>query len=135
MHTVNYTYDLAYRYIPNHEGHYPAIDIRLSTQGGSADVLTVVDTGAVRSLVSGEYALALGLNLNEGVRTDLSALQGSLIAWAHTVRVKLFELEFDLDLCFSDMTLPRNLLGRDILERLQVGIREYHNLLHLLPVQ
>jgi predicted aspartyl protease len=135
VHNVNYTHLLSYRTLPNHTGVYPVAEIQVLNNGSGVDLPAVIDTGALVSLISGEYAIALGIDLKSGVYTELSSLGGTVVAWIHNVQVKLFDLQFSLKLHFAEARLARNIVGRDVLEKLQVGFREYHNSVLLLLQQ
>lgn len=135
MHQVNYTHVLSYRPLPNHREVYPVAQIEVLNNGSAVDFLAVIDTGAVVSLISGEYAIALGIDLKSGTNTILSSLGGPITAWIHDVQVRLFDLQFPLKLHFAETRLARNIVGRDVLEKLQVGFREYHNSVLLLLQQ
>jgi predicted aspartyl protease len=135
VYQVNYTHMLRYRPLPNHEGVYPVAEIQVSNNQHAVDFPAVIDTGAMFSLISGEYAIALGLQLTNGANTQLSSLGGSIAAWIHSVNMKMLDLEFRMNLRFADRTLPRNIIGRDVLERVQIGFREYHSTVLLLPQQ
>lgn len=135
MPQVNYTHILNYRLLPNHQELYPVAEIQMLNNGNAVDCLGVIDTGALVSLISGEYAIALGIDLKSGTNTELSSLGGPITAWIHSVQVRLLDLQFPLKLHFAEARLARNIIGRDVLEKLQVGFREYHNSVLLLVQQ
>jgi clan AA aspartic protease len=107
--------------------------LQLSNNGQPIEVITVVDTGAEYSLISGELAAGIGLNLESGVKKELSTLRGPIICWSHKVQVSFFENVIEAEIRFSDQSIPRNLLGRDLLEHMQIGLREKHEYLYLHP--
>lgn len=76
MHTVEYKYKSDYRYYPNHEGVFPVVEIFLEVNGNKIELPAIVDTGAINTLISPEYALALGLNLTTGKPRFFSSVSG-----------------------------------------------------------
>lgn len=129
--TVSYAHKFEYRNIPGHEGLYPALLLSISATE-SVDTVGVIDTGSVRTLFNGELAAAIGLRLEDGTPQALYPINGGVLRTKLLKAHILFNgLEFDLDICFSEARVNRNLLGRDFLEKIQVGFREHHRLIYL----
>jgi hypothetical protein len=106
--------------------------MNLETNGGSIDVLTIVDTGTQKTLVSAEFALPLGLTINAGTKTPFTPMSGHTIyGYGHPVRVTIFGERLDLEICFAETKLERCLLGRDVLQLMQIGLNESLSTLYL----
>ena len=126
MHTVEYTHRIQYRTLPKHGRSFPVLDVQLSHNEQSIDVITVVDTGAEFTLISGGYAMGIGLDLQSGRKGELHTLGGSIVYWSHNVKVNIFDIFIEIEIRFSEQSIPRNLLGRDLLEYMRIGLREKH---------
>ncbi len=132
MHRLEFKYGINYRGYVGHEGNYPVVTIRLASEHGTADVPTIIDTGTELTIVSAQYALALGLDLQSGRRKTFSPTRGAgLLTWGHKLRVRIFDEVFENEIFFSEEAISRCLLGRDILAKTQLGLREYHGQLFL----
>ena len=106
--------------------------MNIGANGGQIDLLAIVDTGAQNTLVSPQYAGAVGLDLNAGRLKEFSTANGGLLrAYGHTVRINIFGEELESEIFFSEAILNRCLLGRDILEKMQIGLKESHTTLYL----
>ncbi len=133
MYSVSYDYRIQYRHLPGNPGMYPVLDVQLSRGNLATNVVAIVDTGAQRSLISGEHPLAMGIDIASGSQQRLYTLSGSILTWKHPVRVQVFELLIETELCFSEFRLPRNILGRDMQEMLELGFSEHYSTLFVSP--
>lgn len=79
MHHVEYEHAINYRYVFGLYELYPAVDLQIATEHGSTGVVAVLDTGAMRTVFSGEYAEAVGLELSQGTAIRLSTLAGVFV--------------------------------------------------------
>lgn len=132
MHSVEYKYKKDYRYYPNHNGLFPVVEMYLEANGNKIEFPAIVDTGAENTLISPQYALALGLNLTDGNAKDFSTANGGQIrAYGHRVQIKILDESIDSEIFFTETTLHRCLLGRDLLEKMQIGVKESHSTLFL----
>ncbi|MBI3926997.1 MAG: retropepsin-like domain-containing protein [Armatimonadetes bacterium] len=94
-----------------------------------------VDTGCSRSLFDGRLALALGLDPSRGDRIPFVGATGvSVIGLLMPVRLAHPALgDFNLTIAFAQVHLSRNLLGRDFLDHVQLGVREHRQEFYLSP--
>ncbi len=88
-----------------------------------------LDSGAEYSLFQGSWALAIGLDLFDGVSFAFGLANGiSLEARILPVVISHAELGcFHLLARFSTGPLRRNILGRDFFDLLTVGFDEHHS--------
>ena len=133
MYQVGYQYRFDYRYVPGNPGLYPVVDIQLSRENFVTSFPALIDTGSQLSLISGEHALLLGIPITSGKQARLYTLSGAIITWSHAVHVQILDLSFEMELCFSEFNLPRNLLGRNLLEKLEIGLSEQSSALYVSP--
>jgi hypothetical protein len=134
--TITFDHDLDY--LDTSFGWAPALLVTLGNPqrpGESIDALGFLDTGAQRTLFDGELTQALGIDIFSGRKQDFSFTQGgSMSAHQHEVVLShpaLGRLSFPV--CFSLGPIHRNLFGRDFLELLQVGFRQYDQMFFLSP--
>ena len=102
MHTVEYTHRIQYRTLPKHRVSFPVLDVQFSNNGQSIDVITVVDTGAEYTLISGAYAKGIGLDLQTGKMEELHTLGGPIVCWSHKVEVSIFDIKIEIEIRFSE---------------------------------
>lgn len=125
MYTVHYKYQKGYRYYPNLKGLYPVLEMKLEANGREIELPVIVDTGAQNTIVSPQYASALGLDLTTGNVRDFSTIGGDRIrAYGHPVQIGILGEVLSSVIYFTESTLPRCLLGRDLLEKMQIGLKE-----------
>lgn len=88
-----------------------------------------LDSGAGRSLLNGQLAAAIGLDLLAGPEIHYQTAMGAgIAAREHHVELEHEMLgRFNLPLGFSTGNIRRNLLGRDFFARIQVAFREQHH--------
>jgi hypothetical protein len=124
--TIDFDKAVGYRYSLSGK-LAPIVAMRLSNEKeNSVDVQAYVDTGAEFSLFRADYLNPLGLNLLDGDAEEVSTLVASFPIYRHIVRISLFdELRFNLRVGFSDL-IRRDLLGRDILDKVHFAMREHH---------
>lgn len=134
------TFDHELDYLDTSFGWAPAFLVTMQNpaqRNRTCDTLGFVDTGAQRTLFDGELTQALGIDIFAGQKQDFSFTQGgSLSARQHEVVLAhpaFGSLRFTL--CFSLGPIHRNLLGRDFLEHMQLGIRQYDRRLLVAPRQ
>lgn len=132
MHRIEFKHRISYRGYPGHERNYPVVAMRVKSGEAETDILTVVDTGTELTLVSPEHAQELNIDIQSGRREFFSPTRGGdLVAWGHRVQVRIFDEVFDSEIFFPEEPIFRCLLGRDILAKTQLGLREYHGQLFL----
>ena len=128
MVAVNYDHEIAYGYDPNGKS-YPRLTVRLINPADveqAIDLDAYLDSGAERSIFTGNLAPLIGIELMAGEEIVFEPAIGvSTAGRLHAVRVSHEALgTFDIEVAFSTGQLSRNLLGRDFFNRLQVGFRE-----------
>ena len=71
----------------------------------------------------------LGIDLMAGREIRLGSIGGfTLAARIHRLELSHPDLgRFTLDAAISTVPVPRNLLGRDFFQRIQIGFREFHH--------
>jgi hypothetical protein len=100
------------------------------------EVETKLDTGAAFCLFERNYAEGLGIEVESGYKRRLHTPTGSFDAYGHEVTLKTLDLEFDLTVFFAaDYAIQRNLLGRNWLRLVRLGLVDYEGLLYLKPVR
>lgn len=85
-----------------------------------------LDSGCSRSLFDGRLALAIGLDPTSGRSIPYTSATGvSIRASLLPIQLEIPQLgRFQLEVGFTQVNLDRNLLGRDFLARVQLGLRE-----------
>ena len=137
MTTVSYASDFGYSY--DAEGNLcPLLKLfvsSLSETSPAIDIEAGVDSGAERSLFNGRIGLALGLDVLRGQKVAFATMAGGLIdATLHPVRLSHTELgTFELDVGFTTGEIPRNVLGRDFFDLVQIGFREHQLTFFVTP--
>ncbi len=106
--------------------------MNIEANGKAVDLLAIVDTGAENTLVSPEFGTDIGLVLQTGNRKSFKAANGfSFAAYGHQVQVRILDETFHAELFFPEIPLHRCLLGRDIMQKMQIGLNESLSTLYL----
>jgi hypothetical protein len=101
------------------------VPICLRLPGYEADLFLVLDTGAERTLLEGTHLRAAGVDIFQGPSLALQSFSGSkTTAYVHRATIVVGELEIESEVAFSTQPLLRQILGRDLLNYLIVGLRE-----------
>jgi hypothetical protein len=137
--TVTYGSDFGYSY--DADGKLcPLLKILVSSLTAASPAVAVdieasVDSGAERSLFNGRIGLALGLDVLRGPEVTFATMAGGLLAAKlHPVRLSHADLgTFELEVGFSTGEIPRNVLGRDFFDLVQIGFREHHLTFFVTP--
>ncbi|MBI3928545.1 MAG: hypothetical protein HY319_23595 [Armatimonadetes bacterium] len=136
MVTVTYDYEFLYPYTET-GSREPLLQLRMAGAGLDqwADVDAFLDTGAELTLFDGEISRVIGLDLSAGRSKRFRGTSGSQIEARqhHVILVHKHVGRFQLPVCFSLSPIARNLLGRDFLNRVQVGFRENHLTFYMAP--
>jgi len=107
---------------------FPGLWIVVRNVAGNREieVQAHVDSGTERSLLDGQIARALGLDLSTGnIQLFRSATGAELVSRLHRVVLAHDSLGVnELMIAFSETRLTRNLLGRDFFNLFQIGFRE-----------
>jgi hypothetical protein len=132
--SISFDHDLDY--LDTTFGWAPALVVAVENPqepGKSYDTVGFLDTGAEMTLFDGELIQVLGIEMLSGKKQDFSFTQGaSMSARQHDVFLShpaLGKLRFPV--YFSLGPIHRNLFGRDFLELLQVGFRQYDQMFFL----
>jgi hypothetical protein len=128
---VRVDYQHEFPYISVGEERFPILQLIMEPLAGeeaSIEVDAILDTGARYSLFDGRLLAAINLDLNDGAERTYYPVRGAGIsARVHSVRISHEYLgDFNLNIGFSTEGIPRNLLGRDFFDRVQIGFREHH---------
>lgn len=137
MATVSYTHQFDY---VHHEdgGRHPQLSFRVSSLENPALVVDIdasIDSGAERSLMDGQVAVLLGLDVLDGSKLTFETMAGSyLSSTLHTIQLAHADLgTFQMEVAFSAGKIRRNLLGRDFFDLVQIGFREHHLTFFVTP--
>ena len=135
MFDVSYAVELEYLRDEDTGVAYPGLWLEigpLKSPDAAVHIRCTLDSGASRSIVRGEVALALGLDLLSGPAQTYATLAGTrLEARLHRVRLTHPELGgHELEIGFATAPVARNLLGRDFFDLFQIGFREHHTRLY-----
>ncbi len=134
---VSYDHEFSYPYDDRGERR-PILQILLANPGDTSLAVEVdasIDSGAGKSLFDGALLPAIGLQLLDGQR-QLYSSTGGFQLWArlHQVIISHPDLgSFPLKVGFSEVTIWRNLLGRDFFALTQIGFRERHSAFFVTP--
>lgn len=137
MPTIHYPFEINYSY--DDDGNLlPRLALAVSKPGDptrTIDVDAYLDSGAERSLFSAWIGASLDLDLLSGPRIGYESTMGSVLtASIHPVRLSHSDLgDFDLEVGFASINIKRNLLGRDFFNLMQIGFRERHRVIYVLP--
>ena len=101
-------YEFPYRF---HKGVWlPLIPVAFKTFQTAA----LVDSGASVSLFDPKIGETLGISVDKGKKVYLTGIAGRILAYEHTVTVKIADYEFLLKAAFSyELKVSVNLLGQD----------------------
>ena len=133
---IHFDHDVEYLDTP--VGPAPALMVALANPvrpGRFIDALAYLDTGAQRTVFDGEFAEGLGIDILRGKKVLMSATHGSSIGTReHHVTLSHPACgTLSLTICFSEEQIHRNLLGRDFLGLLQIGLRHYDQMFFVSP--
>ena len=94
-----------------------------------------LDTGSTYCVFQPLYAELLGLRSEQGVERRIRTATGSFTAFGHEVTLTVGQLEWQAVVYFAvSEDFPINVVGRSgFLDRLQVGIVDYEQLLYMAP--
>ncbi len=124
------SYERSYYYPTTEDDITLQAELRLAQEGVEAEAK--LDTGAAFCLFKRSYAEQLGLVVEQGYRQRFGTLTDSFTAYGYTLMLKTLEIELEVLVFFpADIVIPRNLLGRNWLRRVRLGLVEYEGLLFL----
>lgn len=133
---VEYTHVFDYCYDPGDGLRYPVLPLELvnvTNAGLRTHTRGYLDTGCSRSLFDGRLGLLIGVDPTRGRRVSYASATGSsitgILCSIHLEHPQLGR--FQLEVGFTQIHLPRNLLGRDFLDLIQFGLRERHQQFYL----
>jgi hypothetical protein len=88
-------------------------------------------------LFARELGEKLEIDIESGIKANLSTLAGNLSAFGHYVELETLGLKFDTLVYFAqDYALNRNLLGRQgWLQLIKIGLDDYRNEIYISPNQ
>ena len=97
------------------------------------ELLAKIDTGASDCLFEREYAEALGLRVEEGVRKTYATANSRFDAYGHEILLRVMGIETTGTVYFyADPGIVRNVLGRrGWLVRIRFGLVDYDQSLYL----
>ena len=114
----------------------PAITVPitiLSDIDNYVDFSANLDTGSTYCIFQKKYADWLGLPLTSGIEERIATATGSFYCYGHELTLSVFDLEWQAVVYFAEMeAFGLNVVGRTgFLDRLQIGIVDYEQLLYL----
>lgn len=138
MPTVTYEVVVPYMHVVDGRGALhprPCLAVSVIGPGGPFDVVAHVDSGSRYVVFDGQIAEAVGLNLGAGEYIGLQAAAGAVVpARFHNVTLEVEGHRFPCRVAFTEMPIPRCLLGRTGFFNLwQTGFRESLSELYLSP--
>lgn len=97
------------------------------------DVIAAIDTGSTFNIFERKYGEALDLDIESGVREQVSTATGYFYCYGHELTLSVFDLEWQTVVYFAESdAFFKNVVGRvGFLDRLKVGIVDYEQLLYL----
>lgn len=92
-----------------------------------------LDTGSTYCVLERRYAQYLDLDLQAGVPARIATATGAFYCFGHELTMQVFDLEWQAVVYFAEPEVFNiNVVGRiGFLDRLQVGIVDYEQLLYL----
>jgi hypothetical protein len=104
-----------------------------SDRSRSIEVMASLDTGSTCCVFARKCATLLGLQLTSGVETRIATATGHFYCYGHELTLSVFDLEWQAIVYFAEMeAFSLNVVGRTgFLDRLQIGIVDYEQLLYL----
>ncbi|OGK25304.1 hypothetical protein A3F58_02385 [Candidatus Roizmanbacteria bacterium RIFCSPHIGHO2_12_FULL_37_9b] len=93
---------------------YPIIEVYLSSGNKTANIFTLVDSGASISVFTTEVAKQLDIKVEKGKETYLGGVGGRIKGYIHNLQLKISKKEITAPVIFShEYLVSFNLLGRD----------------------
>ncbi len=133
MPNLDFPYTFPYGYLER-ASREPVLPIRLILRGEAIDLQVLVDTGAERTLLEGVHLRPVGIDIFRGNEVTFKGFLGSgMVAYEHPARLQVAGIELDMSIAFSTQPMSRQVLGRDVLEYLILGIREKALELYVSP--
>ena len=122
-----------YNYKQLGQRYYPMIPLLLSNKDKTHETDALIDSGSMLSLFRLEVAHQLGIDYKKGNPTRIRSVQGELLIYVHTLRLRIGENEFPFNVGFSEDFKPNlNLLGRtDFFEQFKITFDEKNKKLSL----
>ena len=118
----NYSYSLDRKGI--------VVPVSLRSGALKTKVFAKLDIGAEVCLF--ERSVALDLDLEKGQPIWLETLTGNFLAYGHEITLTTIELSFVLTVYFAaNDAITRNLLGRNWLQLVRLGVVDYEGQLYL----
>ena len=131
MFSVEYKYKESYRFFPK-VGEVPAVSMNIAANGKSLDLLAIIDTGSANTIISPDYAVALSIEIENGEPKQFHTATGEkFLAYAHQMEIRILNEFLRFQVYFPDQVFHRCLIGRDLLNEMQVGVKESHSTVYL----
>lgn len=130
---MSYSLEFSYRHRYESRNNITVPVTLLSNQSRWVDVIAAVDSGSTFSIFDRTCGESLGLNVELGLRQQIGTAVGSFYCYGHQLTVSVFDLEWQAVVYFAEHeAFSINVVGRiGFLDRLQVGIVDYDQLLYL----
>ncbi len=128
--TLNFKEKLKYPH--NKQGITVKVAIRFGNET-PVSAETKLDTGSTFCIFQPQYAQMLGIEIEKGEPEIIITATGKFIAYAHEVVLQIANFEIEATVYFvTDELFPVSVLGRiGFLDRLQIGLIDYEQLLYL----
>lgn len=110
-----------------------AIPAVLKFEAKKIELLAKIDTGADDCLFERDYAEALGLRVEDGVRKTYRTVNSRFDAYGHEISIQVLGTETSaMVYFFADPGIERNVLGRrGWLDRIRFGLVDYDQTVYL----
>src|SRR3989338_5228367 len=103
-----------FRYAEFRGRTYPIVLLHIRNTKAETDAEALIDSGANVSIFRSDMADLLGINIEDGLRSESIGISGKVSVFVHDVEIKLFDKWFPCKVGFSKQVTTRfNLLGRE----------------------
>lgn len=125
------TFSQRYRYDSRLEGITIPVVLRAGAE--TIDLLAKIDSGASDCLFERDYAEALSLPIEDGVRKTFTTANSRFEAYGHELSIAVLSIEVtSIVYFFADPGITRNVLGRrGWLDRICFGLVDYDRTAYL----
>lgn len=128
-------YQLSFDKLHFYDSGKSGISIPVTLRIGQSveSLMAKIDTGASHCIFRRIYGEQLGLDIERGYLLQVSTPTGTFTVYGHDVTLVVADFEFDATVYFAaDEAFKRDVLGRHgWLEKITIGIRDYHGELYL----
>src|SRR5438552_1965913 len=109
------------------------VPVRLQRGEASIEIEAKIDTGAGCCIFARIHGEGLGLQIESGIRQEISTATGTFTTYGHRVTLFVLGIECEATAWFAaDYSFNRDVLGREgWLDRVRLGLVDYEGKLYL----